>query len=671
MEPVQDPCKRIMPADITQHVDAVIQAAMIADYRFHRTAPNEPALKAIQGLYPNDQVGVVLGLLLRLKVTPGAGGHFIDVKLGNAYGHHLRPILSVLLRRELPFDLDSLTALLTSIRYFDNHYSHQYVPVQAILRCVARYIEKNGLPDALRKDLLDMCVQLKRGHYKPNWGARDIYAPTSDESKAVSTIEALLGPRQVSIDIAELLTSQEPWAAVARKDIEALPPALRVRCDALLLHLRNASGSKPTQKWLKEASVLVDSFGLTTFRNYLTTWLPLVHLSREDLPAPVSIQVTEDLVHTPVDQNRLITANNQIILKGLAWSASQFSDPEVAAALGDLGETCWKKIKDHGPRSKLVGNAVLWSLSAIGTDHAIAQLTRINSKLKHASARKLADKAMNRIAESTGQSREDLEELAVPTFKMNTDGSIANNIAEFSCSLSITPQFTAEITITDAAGKARKSIPAVLTLNPDFKALKRTLKELNDLLPSQRLRIESLLRLPERSWTFRDWNARYVLHPLLRQIAHRLIWQFTTDGESSSAMLLNGVLTGAHNVAIPAATAQTRVQLWHPCTASPEEVRAWRTFLETHRITQPFKQAHREVYLLTDAERRTETYSNRFAAHIIRQHPFAALCALRRWQHTQIAGWMGPGNVDPNSGSSRAGHQGRILGRTHRSRRRR
>ena len=55
--------------------------------------------------------------------------------------------------------------------------------------------------------------------------------------------------------------------------------------------------------------------------------------------------------------------------------------------------------------------------------------------------------------------------------------------------------------------------------------------------------------------------------------------------------------------------------------------------MEERGITQPFKQAHREIYLLTDAERNTRTYSNRFAAHIIRQHQFNALCAARAWKN--------------------------------------
>jgi hypothetical protein len=75
------------------------------------------------------------------------------------------------------------------------------------------------------------------------------------------------------------------------------------------------------------------------------------------------------------------------------------------------------------------------------------------------------------------------------------------------------------------------------------------------------------------------------------------------------------------------------VSLWHPAGRSVEEVVAWRRRVESLGMVQPFKQAHREVYLVTDAERRTERYSNRFAAHILRQHQFNALCGARHWKN--------------------------------------
>ncbi len=60
----------------------------------------------------------------------------------------------------------------------------------------------------------------------------------------------------------------------------------------------------------------------------------------------------------------------------------------------------------------------------------------------------------------------------------------------------------------------------------------------------------------------------------------------------------------------------------------------WREWLMRHEVRQPFKQAHREIYILTDAERITNTYSNCYAAHILRQHQFNALCAARGWKNS-------------------------------------
>ena len=98
-------------------------------------------------------------------------------------------------------------------------------------------------------------------------------------------------------------------------------------------------------------------------------------------------------------------------------------------------------------------------------------------------------------------------------------------------------------------------------------------------------------------------------------------------------MWLEGRLVDEQDRPLPDLPGDTRVRLWHPIGRPVEQVLAWWDWFERHQVRQPFKQAHREVYLLTDAERNTHTYSNRFAAHIIRQHQFNALAALRGWRH--------------------------------------
>jgi hypothetical protein len=71
--------------------------------------------------------------------------------------------------------------------------------------------------------------------------------------------------------------------------------------------------------------------------------------------------------------------------------------------------------------------------------------------------------------------------------------------------------------------------------------------------------------------------------------------------------------------------------MWHPLAATTDEVVAWRTRLRALEHVQPFKQAFREVYVLAPAERETRTYSNRFAAHVVRYPQVYALAKARGW----------------------------------------
>jgi hypothetical protein len=80
----------------------------------------------------------------------------------------------------------------------------------------------------------------------------------------------------------------------------------------------------------------------------------------------------------------------------------------------------------------------------------------------------------------------------------------------------------------------------------------------------------------------------------------------------------------------------TTFSLWHPVFESVAEIKAWREFMMQHKIVQPLKQAFREVYLLTDVEINTGTYSNRMAAHILKQHQFNSLAKLRGWKYSLI-----------------------------------
>jgi hypothetical protein len=307
---------------------------------------------------------------------------------------------------------------------------------------------------------------------------------------------------------------------------------------------------------------------------------------------------------------------------------------EMASTLSRLAESCFKKIRNLGPRCPRVGNACLFSLSAISTDEAAAELTRLNQTVKQPSAKKLIGKTLDKVAESSGQTREDMEECAVPTYGVDSSGCLKQTIGEFAAEYCVFGPTAFHLTWSKRDGRSQKEVPANVKEHhgAELKSLKRTIRDIDGMLPSHRRRIERLM-LSERKWPFETWRERYLDHPLIGTISNRLIWHFHNGGNQTAGIWHNGHIVDNENAPIQWLSPDTRVRLWHPLGQEVESVSRWRQWLDLNQVTQPFKQAHREIYILTDAERQTATYSNRFAAHIIRQHQFAALATERGWTY--------------------------------------
>lgn len=188
---------------------------------------------------------------------------------------------------------------------------------------------------------------------------------------------------------------------------------------------------------------------------------------------------------------------------------------------------------------------------------------------------------------------------------------------------------------TGANGKTVKAPPATVKTShsAELKAFKADLAAAATMITAQKLRFDSFY-LPGRVWTLRQWRERFATHPLQSNIALRLIWQFSDQEQTGT-----GIWSDAQQNFVDVAdkpllwlTDATEIRLWHPIGMAVAHVVAWRDYLHQHSITQPFKQAYRAVYLLTEAEGQTATYSNRFAAHIVKQHQMHSLATLRGWR---------------------------------------
>ena len=180
-------------------------------------------------------------------------------------------------------------------------------------------------------------------------------------------------------------------------------------------------------------------------------------------------------------------------------------------------------------------------------------------------------------------------------------------------------------------GRVSAAVPKALLVadKSGVAAAKTELKELRKALSVERGRLEDLL-VEDRSWGYADWVERYRRHPLTAAVGAHLIWRFLIGGDWVAGIPDLDVVTRSDGTSL-SIEPSTRVGVWHPIHATPDEIRAWRTFMLEREIRQPFKQAFREAYLLTPAEEATEVYSNRFAGHVLDYPVARALMGARRW----------------------------------------
>ncbi|MEU1270520.1 DUF4132 domain-containing protein [Streptomyces sp. NPDC005799] len=405
----------------------------------------------------------------------------------------------------------------------------------------------------------------------------------------------------------------EEWAERALADAGGDPD-----WHALLAHAATATAARPSPKWDKRATELADALGPDRVRATVLPWLALVGRPR-----------TFPLLHGDYEShlNEAYDPYNANALRGLAWLLALLPPhPDTARALGALIDTSLRKVAGLGPRNPKVANAGVNALARMDGEAALAELARLATRVTYKATGKLIDAALESRATALGLTREEIEELAVPTYGLTEVGRTELRLGEHTALVEVTGG-KALLGWRGATGKAVKSVPAAVKRDhpEELKELKASVRDIDKMLSAQSERLDRQF-LADRTWAYGAWRERYLDHPLVGTLARRLLW--TVDGRTVGHA--DGALRTLTDEPV---TEGTEVRLWHPVGQEPAEIVAWRDWLERHRVTQPFKQAHREVYLLTDAERATGTYSNRFAGHVLRQHQFNSLAAIRGWRN--------------------------------------
>lgn len=494
----------------------------------------------------------------------------------------------------------------------------KYVFYEEEIRQVVTWLEK-----ALATQPLTPALQQKLLAYA---SAVQVGVRSTTNLKLAARLRDLSGLEQA----VNPLVPVEPWATAATQTIAALPDAEQTAWLRLLNHCAQVLTAAPNKKWLKQTAPELEIIGFAQFKACLLEWFELA----QQVPAREPSAAAETTRTTFGVSSGALLEVNADILKGLVWLAAQNADQELARALMALAVSAYRKLPGVGPRCVRVGNACVWALGNMPGTEGIAQLALLKLKVKFGSAQRSIEKALQAAAQRSGLSAEEIAEMSVPTYGLQTVGCRREQLGDFTAELLVTGTHQTELRWHKSDGKTQATVPKAVkeAYRAELKELQQTAKDIQQMLLAQRELTENFY-LEQRRWPFTLWQTRYLNHPLLGTLARRLIWRFSDAGRSRSGAWLNESLVDLTDAPLLELTETTQVELWHPLDEPTTTVLAWRDWLDKHEIRQPFKQAHREIYVLTDAERRTHTYSNRFAAHIIKQHQFNALCGARAWKN--------------------------------------
>ncbi|MFI6501394.1 DUF4132 domain-containing protein [Nonomuraea typhae] len=395
----------------------------------------------------------------------------------------------------------------------------------------------------------------------------------------------------------------------------------------LLKHWRKAKANRPSELWLAKVRTLLTGDGVAVLREILSS----VATHRESREP---------------DGRVFLARPTALPLRGMLWTCEVIDAPWVSTLLGDVAINCGIGRNGTGGaavcRNERLANAALNVLAKRGDLDTAGVLARVRAKLRRPALLAKASAALDAVAVQAGLSHEQLVDRTVPAFGLGPDGVREEQVGD--CVVRLEADGPV-LRFVNASGRVVKSAPQSIRKDPAFADLKATLKDLKRTQAAERLRLEQML-VVERELSWEEAGQYFFDHPVIGPCTRALIWRLP-DGFAGLPVKSGGgwTLTGAGGSSVRP-SADTPVRLWHPIQESAERVRGWRDHLLERGLRQPFKQAFREVYLLTPAEERTLTHSDRFKGHFVRYGQAKALLEQRGWSGLSIGHWDYEGDGD-------------------------
>jgi Domain of unknown function (DUF4132) len=416
-----------------------------------------------------------------------------------------------------------------------------------------------------------------------------------------------------------LFPALDTFGKYANESIERLDEQERVYWYRLIQLGQKGTGGKPTKKMLDEGKLIFQEMGADKFKKVVVDWMQFL----------IDFKEPEQALNAYF---LLVAESNVPILKGLIWLCSHFHDQLTLSTAAALADRCYRKRPGSGATAPAIGNACFYSLANSKGLDGVAHLSRLKLRIKQSNTAALIDKYLQEAANEEGVSVYEIEDMAVDDYGL-VDGQREYELDGHKAVLLIVGVGKTEIRWFKPDGSPQKSAPAAVKENhaEKLKKIKETAKQVEVTLATQRDRLDRMMKA-NRVMEWERFQDLYFMHGLMSWLVRRLIWNVESKDGIRPLLFLDGRWVDGTGASVMMSD-PVKASLWHPVQSSAEETKAWRDLLLGRDLAQPFKQAFREVYLLTDAELNTRTYSNRMAAHILKQHQFNSLAKARGWRY--------------------------------------
>ncbi|MGB0522175.1 MAG: DUF4132 domain-containing protein [Flammeovirgaceae bacterium] len=537
------------------------------------------------------------------------------VRFKSGYTSWLYEVLKQLMKKKLPYqEADFCWIAIQVPKLF---HTLSLFPFLYFAKFALGHVKKNGTSPALLSafNQLKSSDLLTKSHQ------------TKDREKIQHRLLEVIdfGTSDTAITPVWLNEKDQHFGKLINNYVKGLDQAAQNQWFELLKQLEKSSGSKPSAKFQKSVQTLISAIGTESYQTQLKAWFQL--LFKKDT---FNMDNWRDWDYLQL---------NKDFQKGFIWSALTVIDHELIRILAALAERCFQTIPERGPLAAGLGNAILYVLGNAEGLESISQLSRLKLKIKQNNTRKLIARYIQNAANRLGITEGEIEDMATPDFGLIA-GRLTAKLGETTAVLQLEGIGKTSLQWEKSDGKLQKSVPAAVKKDfmPELKQLRATAKEIQKTLTAQRDRLDRSY-IQERSWDWEKFQKYFLNHGLMAYLAKRLIWQFHLDSTCVHAIWEKDGFVDAHGQSIDWDFEKSTITLWHPIYAEIDEILAWRSYLDEREIQQPLKQAYREVYFVTDAERNTHTYSNRFAAHLLKQYQFNTLAKLRGWNYSLMGAY--------------------------------